>query len=170
MRLRIPFTPALEKVARSKRIPPDGPWSMNLRDRDRDFFAPGDWSDAPQRQGLSIKRLGGVGAAGMVRCRRFEVEAAADLLAAGFSGHDGKHLMQYARKHGAPEGACCWKLVHSSAGRMKGKLLDVPDKEGHNIPQNGTDQFKILNAADLTIAHNSTKTNTECWKSGNLGP
>lgn len=95
MPLRLPFTSALEKIALSKRLPPGGPRSLNLRDRDRDFFSPGDWSGAPQGQRFSVERLGGVGTAGVVRCRRFEVQAAADLLATEFSSHYGKHLVWF---------------------------------------------------------------------------
>lgn len=91
--LRIPFTSALEKIALSERLPAGGPRSLNLRDRDGDFFAPGDGSCASQRQRFPIERLRGVGTTGVVRCRRFEIQAAADLLTSEFSGHDGKHLI-----------------------------------------------------------------------------
>lgn len=98
MRLRTPCTSALEKIALSERLPPGGPRSLNLRDRDRDFFAPADWPGAPQRQRLPIEGLAGVGIAGVVRCRRFEVQAAADLLAAELSSHDRKHLVLYVHR------------------------------------------------------------------------
>lgn len=90
----LPFTSALEKVALSERLPPGGARPLNLRDRDRDFFSPGDRSGAPQRQRLPVEALGSVGTAGVVRCRSLEVQAATDLLAAELSGNNGKHLIQ----------------------------------------------------------------------------
>jgi len=74
-----PFTPALEEVGVSQRLPSNRPRPLNLRDPDRDFFAACDWPGAPQRQRLPVEGLRGVGAAGVVCRGRFEVEPAADL-------------------------------------------------------------------------------------------
>lgn len=86
-----PLASALEEVAVAQRVPPDGPRPRDLRDRDRDLLPAGDGPGAPQRQRLPVEGLRGVGAAGVVRRGRLEVEAAADL-AAQRSVRDGKNL------------------------------------------------------------------------------
>ena len=63
----------------------------------------------------------------MVRCSRFEVQPAADLLAAEFSSHDGKYLVSFVRMAPKREGVLFGeRQTHAKYIHMTAKMNSMP--------------------------------------------
>lgn len=90
--LTLPLASTFEKIRFPKRLPPSGSRLLNLRDSNRDFLAFPDGAGAPQRQCFPGEGLRRIGLAGVICCRRFQVQPTANF-AVECIFSDRKHLL-----------------------------------------------------------------------------